>query len=382
MRNFIALVALLIYSTSIYSWFFDHKSSACLNKPTGSYGVGYRQLHLVNTTACPNVFLRTSNKGTLSLGNTSYCNEIELAVYYPSNQYGYNHYKSIHSIVEDVKAFNKKVPDEDIKLIKKIKTYAGYNLKLVDGRFPLIIFSPGYGVPVQEYENTITDLVSHGYIVVGINSQFINGNLNMNDSRMSRTIEPKTAEDKKNLFRNTYADLSFVYRYLKQNTNQEPVFKRINWQKVGLLGHSLGAAAVARFSYQPGISAVAAEDLTIDLVQGNQCHLDLKKPFLHLFSMQLYRQIRNQSVPYLCKKNIGSPYKKVVVVGEGQDVNISLHMNFTDYSTLQYYPPIKNAMEIFVENNPDELILGTGNGYNITSQINRELNRFFAAHLK
>ena len=335
---------------------------------------------MVNKNACPNVFFKESKKDSFSATNPLYCNEIELAVYYPAKQTGSSMYRPIPLIIADIKAFSNNFSDSDLDQVRSIKSYSGKNLPIADKQFPVIFFSPGYGVPAQEYENIITELVSHGYIVVGVNSQFISGNMSFNGSKISEFVTQVNEEDRMNLFRNSYKDLSYAYETLNQQRLLDPILSKIAWNKVALLGHSLGSVAVARFANHTGILAVGALDLTLDLIDGNNCHTDLKVPFMHIYSSQLYQRNETHEFPYLCKENASSAYKQVYVIG-GNDPAYSMHMNFCDYSTLQYAPPILKAITE-LNNNPDEVFLGTGNGIKITDVMNQKLLEFFGKYVQ
>lgn len=358
-----------------------NSSSIYLHQPAGSYGVGYKEYYLVNEKACPNAFLNEKNKDSFSVNNLSHCNEIELAVYYPSNKINSSVYHPIPSLITDVKSFSNNVSESDIEQIRGIRSHSGKNLPCVDKQFPVVFFSPGYGLPTQEYENIITELVSNGYIVIGINSQFINGEIIFNNANVSNVVEPETEEDKKNFFRNSYIDLSYVYEVLSQKQLSDSILNKISWDRVVLLGHSLGSAVVARFANQAGIHAVAALDLTIDLLEGNDCHQNLKVPFMHMFSSQLYQQNEMHEFPYLCKANESLPYKHIVIISGNNDHLYSMHMNFCDYSTLQYAPPIMSSISE-LKKNPDAIFLGSGNGRDITEMINHKLLAFFAKYAK
>lgn len=358
----------------------DYSGSRYLHKPTGTYNVGYKRYHLINLKACPNSFFKESNKDSFSDINPLHCNEIELAVYYPTKKVGSSPYYPIPSLIADIQTFSTNVSESNIEHIKAIRSHSGINLPIVDKKFPVVFFSPGYGLPTQEYENTLTELASNGYIVVGVNSQFINGNISFNNTKIASVIEPETDEDKKDFFRNGYADFSYVYDVLSQKKLKDPVLNNISWNKFFLLGHSLGAAIVARFASYPGILAVATLDLTIDLLEGNDCHPGLKTPFMHIFSSQMYLKSDNKKFPYLCKKNESMPYKNIVVISGNNNPLYSMHMNFCDYSTLQYEPSIMSALNQ-LRKKPDTVFLGTGNGNKIVEQVNKKLLNFFSNYL-
>lgn len=379
----IALITLII-SSFIFAGFLKAKvrdnGSDYLYKPTGIYNVGYTDYLLVNDKACPNVYYNKDNKDMFSLNNPKYCNEIALAVYYPTKETGSSNYHGIDSVIRDIKSFNKDVLDDDIKQIKEIKSHIGIKTSVVDQQFPVIFFSPGYGLSTQEYENIITEIVSHGYIIVGINSQFINGDITFNNVTVP-VIEPKTKDDKKNLFNNSRKDLSYIYNLLSSDKLSDSILNKISFEKVGLLGHSLGAAVIAHFADDNKIAAIAALDLTVDLLYGNECHLNLKTPFMHMFSSQMYQQgNKEHEFPYLCKANKTMPYKKTVVIEATADPLYSMHMNFCDYSTLQYAPPIMKTLNE-LKKNPEANFLGNGDGRQITQEINKDLVSFFNKYL-
>lgn len=355
------------------------RGSRYLHKPTGPYNVGYKTYQLVNNEACPNIFFKESNKENFSYSNKSYCNQIELAVYYPTQEEGSSAYYPIPSLITDIKSFSSKISESDIKQISKFRSYSGENLPVLDTQFPVIFFSPGYGLPTQEYENILTELVSNGYIVIGVNSQFINGAISFDNAKLSDVIEPETEEDKKNFFRNSYQDLSFVFKELRDKALSDPILEKISWNKISLLGHSLGAAVVARFANQNEVLSIITLDLTIDLLEGNDCHQNLKTPFMHMFSSQMYQQNETHEFPYLCKENEALPYKNIIVIQGNDDPLYSMHMNFCDYSTLQYAPSIMRAINE-LKKNPEEIFLGTGNGENITNEINQKSLEFFARY--
>ncbi len=378
---FIITIILLTFGLIFYLVKARASGSSYLHQPKGQYGVGYKEYYLSNDESCPNVFFNESNKDSYSASNKSYCNEIQLSVYYPTNIKGTSDYTPIYSLIADVKSFGKIISVSDIAKISEIKSYSGKNLPIVESQFPIIFFSPGYGLPSQEYENTVTELASHGYIVVGVNSQFINGVITFNNAMQSKPIEPQNEEDKKNLFRNSYSDMSYSYEILRQGKMTDSILNKINWNKVGLLGHSLGAAVVARFANHEGILAVVAQDLTIDLFEGNDCHLYLKTPFMHMFSSQMYQQNDKEAFPYLCKENKSLPYKDIVIIEKNSDRLYSMHMNFCDYSTLQYVPPIMSALDSLKIREPKQVFLGNGNGRHITNIINKKLLIFFDKYL-
>lgn len=64
-----------------------------------------------------------------------------------------------------------------------------------------------------------------------------------------------------------------------------------------------------------------------------------------------------------------------------QDHDFSYHMNFSDFSTLQYLPAEQIALAYFKQQGMKSP-LGAGNGWEITNTINIYLVQFFDTYLK
>ena len=316
-----------------------------------------------------------------SITNTKHCDEIWLRIYYPSKQFGHSIYYPISSIISDTRSFTGTITEKQKSAIRSIRSHTLKNALIAQGHFPVIFFSPGYGLPTQEYENIIVNLVSHGYIAAGVNSQFINGELKFTGRVLSKVTTPKTDTQKKALFENSLSDLNYVVQMLKEGRISNNVTKSINWDEVGLLGHSLGAATVAHFANHKLIKAVVSLDLTTDLLFKKQCHSPITVPYLHLFSSAMYAQSKTGFFPYLCENDIKRQNEKVVVLSnKNLGKMYSMHMNFCDYSTLQYQPAINASLKI-LNKEPGQRFLGVGDGWKITDRINSQLLNFFSQNL-
>ena len=363
---------LFIIKAFIYLLFFS--TTAQSTKPNEEYNVGYSLINIINTNICPNNFLSANTKKNFSIKNTQYCNEIQLAIYYPTLKSCSSPYPAIKTVTQDLIEINPHLKNNGLLKVANIKTEICTDSPVIEKQFPVILFSPGYGLPSQLYTNTLSNLVKNGFIVIGINSQFINGKLQFAKS-ISNVIEPRNEKAKQTLFINSFEDLNFVYQLILSNTLPGIISHHINKNEIGVLGHSLGSRSAAKLGNNKNICGIAAEDLTIDLIDGNNCHQKLKKPFLHLFSTELYGNNRTLNRPYLCKSNENKCYKKVFIIGNPRDIKFSKHLNFCDYSSLQENPIIKPLMKNI--NDKPEFFLGSGDGQLITNQINTIILKFF-----
>jgi pimeloyl-ACP methyl ester carboxylesterase len=109
-------------------------------------------------------------------------------------------------------------------------------------RFPLVIYHAGAGSSFEDNAVFCEFLASHGYIVVG--SAFQNGT--------GRTLAVDGRDG-------SARDLEFLIAHARRQPN-------VDWQAIGLVGHSLGAQAILMFRAQAAspVDAVVSLDSTQD----------------------------------------------------------------------------------------------------------------------
>jgi dienelactone hydrolase len=115
-------------------------------------------------------------------------------------------------------------------------------------RFPVILFSPGAGFSPTFYASVLEELASHGYVVVATSHTYTNGPVIFPDGRYA----PNTQEPS-GLFGTPYfdvlvTDLRFVLsqvRALDAGDARGRFTGRLDLERVGVFGHSIGGAASA-----------------------------------------------------------------------------------------------------------------------------------------
>lgn len=137
--------------------------------------------------------------------------------------------------------------------------------KNADGKFPLILFSHGaYGIKASN-TSTFQNLASNGYVVVSIDHPYHSlftkdedGNVTLADTSFMQEVEDVNngVYDEKEVFNLEQKwlklrtdDINFVIDTIKQNANDEAsdkVYRLIDTNAIGLIGHSLGGAAAAK----------------------------------------------------------------------------------------------------------------------------------------
>jgi dienelactone hydrolase len=144
--------------------------------------------------------------------------------------------------------------------------------------FPLVIYSHGYDVNRKMNTRTVEELASHGYLVVGIDhldcyaTQFPDGRYLFGSiSSFGAAITSRIK------------DVQFVLEELaRMNAGDSPLAGRIDFERVGLLGMSLGGAVAAEMGRTDArIKCIALLDGALHFEVNTQLPtVGVGKPFL------------------------------------------------------------------------------------------------------
>jgi len=148
-----------------------------------------------------------------------------------------------------------------------------------DGTYPLLVFSHGaFGIKASN-TSTFTELASHGYVVVSIDHPYHSFYTVSEDGKIV-TINPEYWQEFNNANKGVYSlgkyfelyqkwmklrtdDMDFVIDTILEQAVQkkDSVYERIDTQKLGVFGHSMGgAASVALSRERDDIDAVVNID--------------------------------------------------------------------------------------------------------------------------
>jgi dienelactone hydrolase len=166
-------------------------------------------------------------------------------------------------------------PDLFVKLVTQtVQTNSIHQAAPVQSkeRYPVVIFSPGFGATPKWYTSQIEQLVSQGYIVVGLNptyeapAVFPGGRVLTQSSvfdfkSANKDVEFRTFNQATTI---RVKDVSFVLNELQHLNQKDPqglLKGRLNLSRVGIIGHSLGAnTAVEAMRIEPRIKAGISMD--------------------------------------------------------------------------------------------------------------------------
>ena len=210
--------------------------------------------------------------------------------------------------------------------------------------YPVVLMRGGHSALTADYTSFAEDLASHGYFVVGFdapyrtfvtvrsNGQVIKRLPQNNAEQVSGEEQRRVAE---RLVQDWSGDMSFVLDRLEElNTTSDSSGRfrgRLNLQRVGAFGHSLGGAEALQFCHddircQAGVDVDGAPVGTV-IADG------VKQPFLFLLSDHS-REPAAETNPV--KANIHSVYDRLPsddrlqVVVQGAN-----HYNFSDGGVLK-----------------------------------------------
>jgi dienelactone hydrolase len=136
--------------------------------------------------------------------------------------------------------------------------------------YPLIVFSPGAFGPRESNYSTYQELASHGYIVAGIDHTYQAAYASFPDGRVimigAKFLEENQIHNRviftdpvlddqiiQDWLKMRLADLDFVVDQLAQVNRDDPqglLTGRMDLERIGFAGHSLGGMAVSQFCRQ------------------------------------------------------------------------------------------------------------------------------------
>jgi dienelactone hydrolase len=229
---FLASTSFLAYTLPVFK----------LPKPTGIYDVGIKYFHLIDEKRNDPFLDRSPKK-----------RELMVKVYYPAkknNSKPYNHY--FHNSPELIKLFAKfyNMPDFMFDHLNLIKTNSKDDLKISEKEqsYPVVLFSHGGGTTMEVQTSQSEDLASHGYIVVAIDHTYVSAATVFPDRTVwhrEATTDFNTVEPAEIITQIMAEDSKFVIDKLEEMKvgKMDSIFKgKLNLEKIGAIGHSLGGA--------------------------------------------------------------------------------------------------------------------------------------------
>lgn len=313
-------------------------------------------------------------KETLVEGNDN--RKVIISFYYPTTEGWENDrqafYMDLYSPKED--EFIKKhkhmiaLQDDEEKenFLRNIKTNIYNNAPIREGRntYPVILQSTGLGCPRDYMTFNIEALVNAGYVVFTIEHLYDSMLSVFPDGTIVTSVKNEfTQEEKDELINIRRADILFVLDELKKlNEEDEVINNKLDLDKVGVIGHSLGGAAVFRASKcDSRIKATVLFDASLqfmDLTKEIKANEKLYTPLLNFRRGSFdYETSMTELINYCKESTDAETFKKHVTIYDNVltssknnqknlfnylsgyksfiKLNGSTHITFNDYSIVK-----------------------------------------------
>lgn len=192
-------------------------------------------------------------------------------------------------------AWASKLPWRPVTIPGRIRVHAFADAPIADSQqaYPVLVFSTGFGNLPSDYTSLIEDIVSHGYVVLGITSTYSAPVVRFPDGRIAHHLAdasfprgPSRAIQSagNRMVKVWAADVRFaVDRLAQMNADTNSRFHgRLDLSDLGLFGQSFGGAAAAEACSMDS-RCKAAVDIDGNLF-GNVLNGGVKQPFLFILS--------------------------------------------------------------------------------------------------
>jgi dienelactone hydrolase len=123
-----------------------------------------------------------------------------------------------------------------------------------EGGYPVLLFMPGLGTPVQFYSALLEQIASHGYVVVVVDPVYSSTISFYPDGQYATAVpagQDVAGDAASNpLIRSWVSDARFVLDWLEEaNVSDARLAGLFDLSRVGMFGHSLGGAAALQTAY-------------------------------------------------------------------------------------------------------------------------------------
>lgn len=192
-------------------------------------------------------------------------------------------------------AWASKLPWRPVTIPSRVRVHAIADAPIATSQkpYPVLVFSSGAGNLPSDYTSLIEDIVSHGYVVLGITNTYSAPVVRFPDGRVADSLAsasfPRGSEQAiqsagDQMVKVWAADIHFaIDRLARMDSNPKSRFDgRFDLGRVGLFGQSFGGAASAE-ACSTDARCKAAVDIDGNLF-GNVLKEGIKQPFLFVLS--------------------------------------------------------------------------------------------------
>jgi dienelactone hydrolase len=296
---------------------------------------------------------------------------------------------------------------------KRIETFtdSGENRKVnvefwypqnLDGKYPLIVFSHGaFGVKASN-TSTFENMASNGYVVVSIDHPFhslytrdADGKMTMADRSFMQEVEDANNgvyDEEANFelgqkwLKLRTDDMNFVIDSIKQqagNHASDEVYRLIDTNEIGLIGHSLGGAAAAKLGRDRNDIA-AVINLDADLL-GEQLGVQDGKPVINqdvypVPLLSIYTDTMMNLMDHVSDPTIVLPQQ---YISDTAHDAFEVHIKGTNHLSLTDLPLVSPFLANMINGSADKgSTAQTADKYQVLETMNETVLEFFNSYVK
>lgn len=236
-------------------------------------------------------------------------------------------------------------------------------------RFPVLLFSHGYGTATALYSGVAEELASHGYVVAAVSHTFTSSAVVFPDGRVAEhTVELSPSDAAQNTaVQNVWtADVRFVLDALETLDASDPRGRftgRLDLSRVGMFGHSFGGSTAGEVCRT---DARVKAGLNMDGTFFGNLAEEVHTPFLVMNSEEAAMDTSRDAF-----------FEKLRATGYDATFRGGGHYTFSDLvlalPLLKTYAPEKTA---------EDFELGTIEGARSLSLVKAYVRAFFDKHLR
>jgi dienelactone hydrolase len=287
-------------------------------------------------------------------------------------------------------AYLKKLkPFPDLRVFDNIYTSAVPDAPISQEqeKYPLVIFSHGYGMEHVEYLAMCEELASHGYIVAGINHPDPSQQTKKSYSSFYKFL----IEHETQVWIDDVQFVLFQLEQLNKNSVNDILYKKLDFTNVGIFGHSFGGSTAVHMCrtddrFKAGI------DLD-GVLFGKDVARPFKKPFMIMLAEKTWKNwkegIREQEKKdfdeafsqNLASDNFSEFCKQLGDKAHLVTIKQARHGDFSDVPFLQNILAVQNLFSSKSEMR-ESLCIGDLEPYRIVSITNDYIVWFFDKYLK
>ncbi|MFD5328478.1 alpha/beta hydrolase family protein [Streptomyces sp. NPDC127092] len=210
-----------------------------LPAPTGRSGVGTSVLHLVDRS-------RTDPWVPDADGR-----ELMVTLHYPAARKAQGR-PAPYATEQEARLLLEGVGVTDpasVRALAGMSTHSATNARPAPGRHPLVVLSPGFGVPRFTLTATAVELASRGYVVASVDHAYETSGTAMPDGRILTCVACKALEEGRakgsDVTAARAADVRFVLDRITGPRAAWPYARIVDRSRIGMAGHSIGGASAA-----------------------------------------------------------------------------------------------------------------------------------------